>query len=392
MQTFYGCYLLESLSQRNRTYIGFTMDPCRRLRQHNGEIAAGAWKTHKGRPWKMVLCVWGLPNKIAALQFEYAWQHPAVCRHVKGAVSHLGFCNVTARGRQRAVMGTKKNLQVLLEMLQVSPYCRMPLCVHILDSKAYVEVLPHLKAVELLPEHIKITHGSLEDLENICAEEMRAVHQPVSGALCSACAEGFHTGDRVVSCPHCRHSLHVTCAARAFTSHTGRLMPVEPAACPRCQQSVAWPVLVKSNRRLSRTPSGSDNEQSDAELENNHSSLAQMQQPVTTSAPLSDAADAPLLISDSDDGGSPVQGINGDAQLQDQMVCRGGEDTNPAAVSTKACTGMRSTTSKPGKAPRKRQLPTSTIDNTDAEAGARHESLRERLLRKRGLDASALVF
>lgn len=385
MQTFYGCYLLESLSQRNRTYIGFTMDPCRRLRQHNGEIAAGAWKTHKGRPWKMVLCVWGLPNKIAALQFEYAWQHPAVCRHVKTAVSHLGFCNLTARGRQRAIMGTKKNLQVLLEMLQVSPYCRMPLRVHVLDSKAYVELLPQLKAVDLLPEHIKITHGSFADLESICAEEMMAVRQPVSGALCSACAEGFHTRDRVVSCPHCRHSLHVTCAARAFTSHTGRIMPSEPAACPRCQQSVAWPVLVKSNRRLSRTPSGSDDDQSDVEPEDDIERVAQMYP-----QPLNDAADVHLLISDSDDGGSTVQGIHSDAHKQIQVRCTRGKDIKPAAGS-KACTGMQVPTSKPGRAPQKRQLLTGTKCDTDAEAGARHESLRERLLRKRGLDASALV-
>ena len=47
MREFFGCYLLESRHPRGkgRTYVGFTVNPRRRLRQHNGEIANGACKT-----------------------------------------------------------------------------------------------------------------------------------------------------------------------------------------------------------------------------------------------------------------------------------------------------------------------------------------------------------
>jgi structure-specific endonuclease subunit SLX1 len=71
---FFCCYLLRSLCPRSksRTYIGFTVNPRRRIRQHNGEIASGAWRTRRGRPWEMVLCIYGFPSNVAALQVRPA--------------------------------------------------------------------------------------------------------------------------------------------------------------------------------------------------------------------------------------------------------------------------------------------------------------------------------
>lgn len=79
--SFY-CYLLES-EISNPTYVGFTVNPKRRIRQHNGELAGGAKATTKCRPYRMICHISGFKTKRHALQFEWALKHCAASKMIK---------------------------------------------------------------------------------------------------------------------------------------------------------------------------------------------------------------------------------------------------------------------------------------------------------------------
>ena len=101
MNTAWHCYLLAS-DDGERTYIGATVDPDRRLQQHNGQKAGGAKATH-GRQWRRVALISHFPDSTAALQFEWAWKFRArrrgqgLANRIKGLLDVLNSPSATSK-------------------------------------------------------------------------------------------------------------------------------------------------------------------------------------------------------------------------------------------------------------------------------------------------------
>jgi hypothetical protein len=130
---FFHCYCLRSEHPQhpNKTYVGFTTNPYRSLRQHNGIAQGGAWRTKRsGRPWTFAAVVQGFENKIVALQFEWAWQH---CDKSLAVRAVIGDEQAKKLRRKRGVVGQLTMLKTLIEQCG-DLYGKVPLTVYFFDS------------------------------------------------------------------------------------------------------------------------------------------------------------------------------------------------------------------------------------------------------------------
>ncbi|KAI9370745.1 hypothetical protein BJX61DRAFT_514262 [Aspergillus egyptiacus] len=310
---FYCCYLLRSTGtgySRPALYIGSTPDPARRLAQHNGLVKGGARKTanEKRRPWEMVMLVEGFTSRIAALQFEWAWQHPAATRHLgpgaegqednsksgqddtaietvqeeprtKGKSKVKGMPNDDGKKKKRKppARRTRTSLKAHLEdlhlLLRSTYFSCWPLRLRFFAADVYQTWRLWCDRVDgVIPAHIDVIldgncpasliqptdRPKVGAVKNIKADytHMQAYLEKalfllddITGLQCKLCGVHIEENELTIVCPHtsCNCITHLLCSSSKFMDAThdpDRFVPLT-GKCPGCSQSVKWSDMMR---------------------------------------------------------------------------------------------------------------------------------------------------
>ena len=108
----------------------------------------GAKRTSNRGPWAMVLIVYGFPNMVSALRFEWAWQHPKRSRRL----NHLPL-------KKKNESSFEYHISILSNMINIGPWNRLPLNIRwirpeLRGNTDFNESLPP-------PIHMSISYGPI---------------------------------------------------------------------------------------------------------------------------------------------------------------------------------------------------------------------------------------
>jgi len=242
---FFGVYLLYCLNPRykGRTYIGFTVDPNRRIKQHNGGVQkGGAFRTSGRGPWEMILILHGFPSDIIALQFEWAWQNPGKSRRLRHVVNK--------RTKEKSV---EFQFRVLSAMLNVGPWNRLPLTIRWLKQEYKME----FDVDQQPPNHMPIAYGLLNTRKPKKGNKGECEEAKDTNYRCVECSKRIKDADDCLSCllPRCPMKAHLTCLAKRFLMESDEstfLVPVE-GDCPKCYHTFLWRDLLKYRSQTGET-------------------------------------------------------------------------------------------------------------------------------------------
>ena len=242
VRPFCGCYLLRSCDPAHprSSYIGFTVNPLRRVRQHNGEIQGGARRTRRHRPWEAVALVDGFASQVEALQFEWAWQHPEKSLAVRGALD----------GKRKARTGWKSRLallEVMCDGVDAWRGVQVRVCIEdaLPDSDFWRSQRVSVGALDAWPPAVAASR---------VVARRRVVDEVADCAACGQPCAPTTTG-AFVACERCGAPTHLTCLAEQALRRRGApacaLVPAT-GCCPVCDHESDWTVVVRAAKRSLR--------------------------------------------------------------------------------------------------------------------------------------------
>lgn len=116
MQTVCYCLLRED---GKRTYVGYTVNLKRRVRQHNGELVGGARRTHGSFEWTPKYVAHGFRTKNEAMSYEWHWKHQSGTR-IKSRPTWKGK-NWVDRRREAALLLIDQDRFSHIAVTEISP-------------------------------------------------------------------------------------------------------------------------------------------------------------------------------------------------------------------------------------------------------------------------------
>lgn len=178
----------------------------------------------------MVLILHGFPSAVAALRFEWAWQHPQASRRL---------AHVSPRLRGEAAFNF--HLRVLAHMLRAAPWVRLPLTLRWLQPDFHHDLCP------APPPHMPITFGPPPPQPLATVADGKTLVDLSTKTSCTLCTRMLQGEERPLCCPHpgCSLRAHIICLAEEFLQEEPeQLLPLE-GHCPSCKKSLLWGDLIQ---------------------------------------------------------------------------------------------------------------------------------------------------
>lgn len=152
MEQFFVYFLKEI--NGNRTYIGYTNNIKRRIRQHNSELKGGA-KYTRGRQWEYIAYLTGFPNSIIALQCEWKLKHPFNKSHKSSGI----LSRLKSLQHIMTIEKFTSNSQILTKDLQLKLYIQEKYLPLELPSNISIEKIENnLININILPNELPEQH------------------------------------------------------------------------------------------------------------------------------------------------------------------------------------------------------------------------------------------